>query len=306
MCVPSVAVVDCGSNSTRLLVVSGAGSTLRREMRITRLAAGVDSSGRLTREACDRTYATLSLYRGWMDELDVGRGLLVATSAVRDAVNGQDFLSRAGEIAGIHARLLSGDEEAAFSYAGATRGLADDARPTLVVDIGGGSTELAASVDGSLRGYSMQLGCVRVSERALGSGVVTPGAAAAATEMISTELDRAFNAVPAFSQLVGRVRLVGLAGTVATLAQLVSGVSVYDRAAVHHRLVKRAEVLEWRERLGALSPAQRLELPGMVAGREDVLAAGVYILEAVMDRFGARDVLSSEDDILDGVAASLV
>jgi len=304
--VTNVAVLDCGSNSTRLLIVAGDGTTLQREMRITRLSAGVDSSGNLSREALQRSYDTLSLYRSMMDAHEVKRGLLVATSAVRDATNGAEFLAHAARITGVEARILSGTQEAAYSYAGATTGLAPDPRPTLIVDIGGGSSELAVRLEGVVRGYSMQLGCVRVTERALGGGIVEPAARAAAQSMIEAELDRAFAAVPEFADLVGAVRLVGLAGTVATLAQLDARLSVYDREAVHHRRLSRADVQAWRDRLGALTPAQRLELPGMVPGREDVLVAGLYILDAVMDRFAAPELLSSEDDILDGVAASLI
>jgi exopolyphosphatase/guanosine-5'-triphosphate,3'-diphosphate pyrophosphatase len=302
----NVAVLDCGSNSTRLLIVSGEGDTLAREMRITRLSAGVDSSGNLSAEALERSYRVLELYRGMMDAHGVERGLLVATSAVRDAANGDEFLARATLITGVEARLLRGDEEAAFSYAGATRGLSPDPRPTLIVDIGGGSTELAVRIDGVVRAYSMQLGCVRVTERALGPGVVTAATATAASAMIDEQLDRAFDAVPALASLVGAVRLVGLAGTVATLAQLDAGLTHYDRNAVHHLRLSRADVRRWRGRLGELTPTQRLALPGMIAGREDVLVAGLYILDAVMGRFGAVELLTSEDDILDGVAASLI
>jgi exopolyphosphatase/guanosine-5'-triphosphate,3'-diphosphate pyrophosphatase len=134
-------------------------------MRITRLSQGVDSSGTLTSEALQRSYDVLSEYRSYMDALEVGRGLLVATSAVRDAANGQEFLSRAREITGVDARILSGDEEATFSYNGATADLTPDSRPTLIVDIGGGSTELAMVTDRTMHSYSMQLGCVRVTER---------------------------------------------------------------------------------------------------------------------------------------------
>ena len=302
----NVAVLDCGSNSTRLLIAAPDGTTVQREMRITRLSAGLDSSGNLTDEALARSYDTLSQYRVMMDAHGVTRGLLVATSAVRDATNGAQFLARAAQITGVASRILSGTEEAAFSYAGATSGLALDPRPTLIVDIGGGSTELAVRLDGEVRGYSMQLGCVRVTERTLGAGIVEAGARDAAMAMIETELDRAFDAMPEFSQLVGAVRLVGLAGTVATLAQLDAHLSVYDRDAVHHRLLSRAEVQAWRDRLGALTPVQRLALPGMVPGREDVLVAGLYILDAVMGRFAVGELLTSEDDILDGVAASLL
>lgn len=302
----SVAVLDCGSNSTRLLIAASDATTLQREMRITRLSAGVDSSGNLSPDALQRSYDVLALYRTMMDAHGVTRGLLVATSAVRDAGNGAEFLARAAQITGVDARILTGVEEAGYSYAGATRGLVPDARPTLIVDIGGGSTELAVRLGGAVRGYSMQLGCVRVTERALGAGVVVDEARSRALSMIEAELDRAFDAVPEFAELVGRVRLVGLAGTVATLAQLDARLSVYDRAAVHHRELSRANVQAWRERLGALTPAQRLALPGMVPGREDVLVAGLFILDAVMERFGADELLSSEDDILDGVAASLL
>ena len=302
----NVAVVDCGSNSTRLLIASSEGATRQREMRITRLSAGVDASGNLSRAALARSYAVLEEFRAMMDAHHVERGLLVATSAVRDATNGSDFLAHAARITRVEARLLSGEQEAAFSYAGATRGLDDDPRPTVIVDIGGGSTELAVRLDAAVHGYSMQIGCVRVTERSLGAGVVTPDAAAAASAMIEAQLDQAFDAQPVFTSLVGEVRLVGLAGTVATLAQLDAGLAVYDRDAVHHRLLSRAAVRAWRDRLGALTPAQRLVLPGMVPGREDVLVAGLFILDAVMGRFGVEELLTSEDDILDGVAASLI
>ncbi len=300
-----VAALDCGSNSTRLLIANS-DEALRREMRITRLSQGVDSSGTLTSEALQRSYDVLSEYRSYMDALEVGRGLLVATSAVRDAANGQEFLSRAREITGVDARILSGDEEATFSYNGATADLTPDSRPTLIVDIGGGSTELAMVTDRTMHSYSMQLGCVRVTERALGSGIVTPESDARARDMISAELEKAWSAEPAFREVAGNVRLVGLAGTVATLAQLDAGLSTYDRDAVHHRVITRSVVERWRDTLARETPQARLARPGMVAGREDVLTAGLYVLDAVLERFGATELLSSENDILDGIAQSLL
>jgi exopolyphosphatase/guanosine-5'-triphosphate,3'-diphosphate pyrophosphatase len=300
-----VAALDCGSNSTRLLIANS-DEALRREMRITRLSQGVDSSGTLTSEALQRSYDVLSEYRSYMDALEVGRGLLVATSAVRDAANGQEFLSRAREITGVDARILSGDEEATFSYNGATADLTPDSRPTLIVDIGGGSTELAMVTDRTMHSYSMQLGCVRVTERALGSGIVTPESDARARDMISAELEKAWSAEPAFREAAGNVRLVGLAGTVATLAQLDAGLSTYDRDAVHHRVITRSVVERWRDTLARETPQARLARPGMVAGREDVLTAGLYVLDAVLERFGVTELLSSENDILDGIAQSLL
>ena len=301
----SVAALDCGSNSTRLLVVGADGRARRREMRITRLGEGVDAAGTLAAPALARTYAVLDDYRAIMDQEGVARGLLVATSAVRDASNGREFLDEAARRSGVAARILSGREEAAYSYAGATGDLEPDERPTAIVDVGGGSTELAASIDGELVSASLQLGCVRVTERALGARPADDRAIDATRLMIGRELDRAFGAVPALARLVGRTRLVGLAGTVATLAQLDARLARYDRSTVHHRRLALATVLYWRDRLAGETPAARLTHPGMVRGREDVLPAGLFVLAAVMARLGVSEVLSSESDILDGVAASL-
>jgi exopolyphosphatase/guanosine-5'-triphosphate,3'-diphosphate pyrophosphatase len=301
-----VAALDCGSNSTRLLIANARGVTLRREMRITRLSQGVDAARTLVDEALTRTYDVLGEYRGYMEDAQVERGLLVATSAVRDARNGMQFLVEAARLTGVPAELLRGDQEASFSFEGATMGLAPDPRPTVIVDVGGGSTELAVHYGGRLHSYSMQLGCVRVSERALGRDVVTPEGAEAARDMINEELDRAFADEPAFETVRGDVRLVGLAGTVATLAQLDAALTTYDRDAVHHRVLSRATVQRWRDALGAETPARRLLHPGMVVGREDVLVAGLFVLDAVMERFGVSQLLSSENDILDGIVAFLL
>jgi exopolyphosphatase / guanosine-5'-triphosphate,3'-diphosphate pyrophosphatase len=301
----ALAAVDCGSNSTRLLIVDAKGQAVQRDMHITRLSQGVDASGALLPEAMERTFRVLSSYRSACDGAGVTKGLLVATSAVRDASNGSEFLERARELMGFDARILSGEEEATFSFAGASAGLEKDVRPTMIVDVGGGSTELAVSLDGTLRSFSMQLGCVRVTERALGRGVVTTESDAATRAMIEAELERAFAAVPAFSDVVGNVRLVGLAGTVATLAQLDVGLTTYDREAVHHRSLSRATVQHWRDLLAHELPKERLRHPGMVLGREDVLPAGLYVLDAIMGRFEVEWLLSSENDILDGITASL-
>jgi exopolyphosphatase/guanosine-5'-triphosphate,3'-diphosphate pyrophosphatase len=275
-------------------------------MYITRLSQGVDASGTLLPEAMERTFTVLRRYRAACDDAGVAKGLLVATSAVRDATNGAAFLTTARDIVGFDARILGGDEEAAYSYKGATDDLDSVAEPTLIVDIGGGSTELAVELDGSLVSYSMQLGCVRVTERALGRGPVTPESDQATRSMIERELDRAFDAEPAFLHAVANVRLVGLAGTVATLAQLDANVKDYDRDVVHHRVLSRSSVQHWRDLLSREQPHVRLEHPGLEPGREDVLPAGLYILDAVMERFGVTQLLSSENDILDGITSSLV
>lgn len=301
-----VAALDCGSNSTRLLIADNAGARLVREMNITRLSQGVDATGSLLPEAMERTFAVLRHYRDACDAAGVSRGLLVATSAVRDASNQSVFLGGARDIVGFEAKILRGDEEAALSFDGATKELGDVAVATMIVDVGGGSTELAVRVDGRLASYSMQLGCVRVTERALGRGVVSAASDAAARSMIETELDRAFAAVPVFDEVVAKVRLVGLAGTVATLAQLDAGLTIYERDAVHGRELSRAVVQHWRDLLAKETPEERLSHPGMVVGREDVLVAGLYVLDAVMERFEVDVLLSSENDILDGIANSLL
>jgi exopolyphosphatase/guanosine-5'-triphosphate,3'-diphosphate pyrophosphatase len=276
-----------------------------RKMNITRLSEGVDASGALLPAAMERTFAVLRSYRRDCDEAGVSVGLLVATSAVRDASNGATFLSIAEEICQCPAKILEGQEEAALSYDGALGDLEPIDVPTMIVDVGGGSTELAVELDGRLVSYSMQLGCVRVTERALGRGIVTPASDAATREMIDAQLDAAFAARPEFSRVVGGVRLVGLAGTVATLAQLDAGLSHYDRDVVHHRVISRGTVQHWRDVLIRETPEQRLGHPGMVVGREDVLAAGLYVLDAVMECFGVEWLISSESDILDGIVASL-
>jgi exopolyphosphatase/guanosine-5'-triphosphate,3'-diphosphate pyrophosphatase len=202
--------------------------------------------------------------------------------------------------------VLGGEEEAALSYVGATKDLVPVETPTMIVDIGGGSTELAVELEGALVSYSMQLGSVRVTERALGRGVVSATSDLAARVMIDVEIESAFSARPDFEAVVGQVRLVGLAGTVATLAQMDADLLVYDREVVHHRTLSLATVDRWRDLLASETPEVRLGHPGMVKGREDVLPAGLYILDAVMRRLDVDQLLSSENDILDGIVGSLL
>lgn len=306
MFVPDVVcALDCGSNSTRLLI-SRDGQTLAREMAITRLSAGVDHDHRLREDAIVRTLDTLRLYRLIMEDLGVQRGLLVATSAVRDAANGDDFLRRAEEVVQVDARILSGVEEASFSFTGATADLATPwSLPPLICDIGGGSTELATQVGTKIEGFSMQLGCVRITERIFANVIATPEQIQQAQEMINAEIDRAFRAVPTFEDLVHKTQLLGLAGTVATLAQLDQGLETYQRDRVHGHVIAYESVLRWRDELLVMAPTDRLQLAGMVPGREDVLPAGLMILASVMDRFECAEVRASEADILDGVVASL-
>jgi exopolyphosphatase/guanosine-5'-triphosphate,3'-diphosphate pyrophosphatase len=300
-----VAAVDCGTNSTRLLVVDERGTTLTRLMEITRLGQGVDATGQLAPEAIDRCVAVLERYRAVMDEHGVARARLVATSAVRDAANGETFLRAAGEASGITPELLDGEAEGRLSMAGALGELDPAAGPFLVVDIGGGSTELVAGSgpdDPDLAVVSLQLGCVRVTERWLRDDPPTAEELAEAEAGVGTLLDEAVARHPRFAEVR---RLVGLAGTVSTLVSLRSGLARYDRSQVHHAVLSATDVAEWYRALAAEPAAARLARPGMAPGRQDVIVGGVLVLHAVMDRLGFDECLVSESDILDGLAASL-
>ena len=300
----AVAAIDCGTNSTRLLVTDADGRPVERLMRITRLGQGVDSTGRLASEAVDRCLAVLAEFRAVMDDRGVGRGRLAATSAARDASNGDEFLRAAGEVTGLVPELLSGLEEGRLSMAGAVADLDPGEGPILVLDIGGGSTELVSGDgpdDPALAAVSLQLGCVRVSERFLRSDPPSEDELAAAGAEVARQLESAVAAHPRFAEAR---RLVGLAGTVSTLASLQLGLAEYDRDRIHHSVLSDADVRGLFRTLARDTGAARLARPGMVPGREDVIVGGAMILDAVMTRFGFTRCLVSEADILDGLVAS--
>ena len=300
----AVAAIDCGTNSTRLLVADAEGRPLEQLMRITRLGQGVDATGRLAPEAIDRCIAVLDEYREVMDRLGVTRGRLAATSAARDAANGAEFLQRAGAATGLEPELLTGIDEGRLSLTGAVADLDPADGPFLVLDIGGGSTELVAGAgpdDPELAAVSLQLGCVRVSERFLDDDQPSADQLATARREVVEQLDRAVAAHPRFRSAHC---LVGLAGTVSTLVSLHLGMVEYDRDRVHHAVLTAADVRQWYERLAADTAAERLARPGMVEGRQDVIVGGTLILDEVMERLGFAECLVSEADILDGLVAS--
>jgi len=301
-----VAAIDCGTNSTRLLVVDADGATLERLMRITRLGAGVDATGMLAPEAIDRCLSVLREFRYVMDKFDVVGGRLVATSATRDASNGGEFLVAAGEVTGIEPELLEGTEEGRLSMAGAVSDLGHKEGPFLVLDIGGGSTELVTGSgpdDPELSVVSLQVGCVRITERFLTSDPPTTGELRNAETLVNDLLDQAITEHPRF---LAAHRLVGLAGTVTTLASLHLGLEIYDRDRIHHAVLTAGDVYDWYRTLASEVAVARLDRTGMVPGREDVIAAGALILAAVMTRFGFDECLVSEADILDGMVAGLL
>ena len=301
-----VAAIDCGTNSTRLLVVDADGTALERLTRITRLGAGVDATGRLAPEAIERCLSVLKGYRQVMDKLAVVRGRLAATSAARDASNGAEFLQAAGEVTGFEPELLEGNDEGRLSMAGAVSDLDREEGPFLVLDIGGGSTELVTGTgpdDPELSVVSLQVGCVRITERFLISDPPTATELGEAEAMVNDLLEQAIADHPRF---LAAHRLVGLAGTVTTLASLNLGLEVYDRDQIHHAVLTAGDVYDWYRTLASEVTAARLDRAGMVPGREDVIAGGALILSAVMTRFGFDECLVSEADILDAMAAELL
>jgi exopolyphosphatase / guanosine-5'-triphosphate,3'-diphosphate pyrophosphatase len=304
-----VAAIDCGTNSLRLLVadVDPAAGTLAdvdRWMEIVRLGQGVDATGRLAPAALARTLRALRSYAAIVAATRASAVRMVATSATRDAANAADFVTGVRAVLGVEPEVLSGDEEALLSFTGATTELAGGAAaaPYLVADIGGGSTEFvlgdAAAVSGAV---SVDIGCVRMTERHLHGDPPTPAEVAAARADIGAALD----VVAAKIAGTDARTLVGLAGSVTTVAALALGLDAYDAGRIHHARIGAGQVGEQTARLLAQSHAERARLGVMHPGRVDVIAGGALVLEAIMARFGFSEVLASEHDILDGIAWSL-
>ncbi|MFI9262431.1 exopolyphosphatase [Streptomyces sioyaensis] len=309
-----VAAIDCGTNSIRLLVADADPETgelkdLDRRMQIVRLGQGVDRTGRLAPEALERTFAACREYAAVIKGLGAEQVRFVATSASRDAENREDFVRGVVDILGVEPEVITGDQEAEFSYTGATKeliGRTDLAQPFLVVDIGGGSTEFVLG-DGSVRAArSVDVGCVRMTERHLVhegeiSDPPTAGQISAIKADVAAALDRAEETVP----LREAATLVGLAGSVTTVAAIALGLESYDSEAIHHSRLSLAQVREITLRLLSSTHAERAAIPVMHPGRVDVIAAGALVLLSIMERMGAEEVVVSEHDILDGIAWSI-
>lgn len=308
-----VAAIDCGTNSIRLLVADLPGESagpqaplvdLTRRMEIVRLGQGVDRTGRLAPEAIERTRVALASYAADIEKLGAERVRMCATSASRDAANAADFTEMVQRTLGVAPEVVTGDEEARLSFTGAVRGLPADAKaPFLVVDIGGGSTEFvvgdrAAGVHAAI---SVDIGCVRMTERHLPGDPPTPEQVAAAQADIAAAVDRALAVVP------GReaATLVGLAGSVTTVVALAQGLREYDPERIHHARVSYEAVTQVTADLLSQTREQRLANPVMHPGRADVIGAGALVLRVIMERAGMPSVVASEHDILDGIAWSL-
>jgi exopolyphosphatase/guanosine-5'-triphosphate,3'-diphosphate pyrophosphatase len=295
-----VAAIDCGTNSTRLLVGDGT-NTVERLMRITRLGQDVDRTRRLAPEAIARTVAVLDEYRAVIDAHGVTSVRMTATSAARDATNRDEFFDAAERAVGVRPDLLTGDEEGALSFAGAVADLDVSRGPFLIADIGGGSTEFVVGRDAPVGTCSVDLGCVRVTERYLASDPPAPEELANAIGVVHDTLDEVTRDIP---EVMDAACFVGLAGTVTTMAAVEIGLATYDRDRIHHFELTRAAAEDVFRTMATEPRSRRRHNPGLEPERVDVIVGGALILVTIMRHFDFDTCLVSEADILDGLVLS--
>lgn len=305
-----LASIDLGTNSTRLLIAGCDGErteTLDRRMVITRLGEGVDRTKRLSPEAVERTMAALEAYSKEMERLSPLEARAAATSVLRDCENGEEFLDAARAIIGRRPEILSGEEEARLSYLGAVSDLAlepvEDDGGVFVFDIGGGSTELMVGgrEGDSLLVTSVDVGCVRMSERFLTTDPPSPVAIGRMESHVVAELKPVLERI-----LPARIsRAVGLAGTVTTLSAMKQGLKEYDTEKIHHSKLTVPEVEELYRRLASVPVEERKKVMGLEPGRADIIVGGASVLSVIMRLAGLDEILVSEKDILDGLVLDL-
>ncbi|MBW4719151.1 Ppx/GppA phosphatase family protein [Saccharothrix obliqua] len=312
-----VAAVDCGTNSIRLLVadvtVGEDGSRwlrdVHREMRVVRLGAGVDATGVLSAEALERTRQALADYTNIMRRKGTERVRMVATSATRDARNRDEFFDMTRAVLGVEAEVISGEEEARLSFTGAVADLGPEEGPFLVSDVGGGSTELVLGSWDGVRAdveaaRSVDIGCVRLTERCLHDDPPSPAQVAEAVAVATDVLAEAFAAVPAAKASTW----IGVAGTVTTMVALAEGLPEYDSERIHLARLSVDRIREVTERLLGMGHAERAALGPMHPGRVDVISGGAIVVRALADHLtthGITELVASEHDILDGIAFAL-
>lgn len=300
-----VAGIDCGTNSIRLLIgdLTRAGLTdVHREMRVVRLGQDVDRTGRLAPEAIERTRLALIDYADLIRQFSVERVRMVATSASRDAANADEFAAMVTKVLGVAPEVITGLAEASLSYNGAVGTLSGLPSQVLLADIGGGSTELVLGRGSSVTSaHSMDVGCVRMTERHLHSDPPRPDEVEATVTDLRAALDRAAADVP-FAEAQA---FVGVAGTVTTIVAIALDLPAYDPDAIHGARISFDQVSAVTTRLLAMTRDERAALPVMHPGRVDVIGGGALVLRTVMEYLGANEVIASEHDILDGIALSL-
>ena len=299
-----VAAIDCGTNSIRLLIADITDDNFQeitREMEIVRLGQGVDATGKFDPEAIERTLEATRKYAEIIASKGVEKIRFCATSATRDASNRDLFIDGVREILGIEPEVIPGTEEAELSFIGATKGLVQTESPYLVVDIGGGSTEFVLGTTEVTYAKSVNIGCVRMSERHLNKAPQDPLAIRRAIRDIDDAIAEAAYIVP----IKEAKTLIAVAGTATTVAAAALGLSEYDRHAIHLSRIPAAKVVEIAQMFSLMSREEIAALGYMHPGRVDVIAAGSLVLSRVMLATGATEFVASESDILDGMAWAL-
>lgn len=296
----TIAAIDCGTNTIKLLI-GDLPDVAVRESRMVRLGQGVDRTGRLADEALERAFAAIDEYAALIAAHDVTRIRFCATSATRDAANASVFSDGVHARLGVRPEVIAGDEEAALAFDGAVRNLTvPPAEPVLVIDIGGGSTELVLGSGGSPdAAHSMDVGSVRLHERHLHDDPPTAEQVAACVR----DIDAALDACPV--DPADAASVVGIAGTITSVVAGVLDLPAYDPDAIDQAVVPVEEVHAFVERLVAMTVDERLALPWMHPGRADVIDAGALVLSRVLRRSGVGTLTASEADILDGIAWSI-
>ena len=299
-----VAAIDCGTNSIRLLIADIDGNNFRevvRDMEIVRLGQGVDETGQFHPDAIARTLAAVDKFAAEIAKRGVEKIRFCATSATRDATNRHLFVDGVRERLGIELEVISGDEEAALSFAGAIKDLDPSKGPFLVVDIGGGSTEFVFGTSTVEAARSVNIGCVRMTERHFASDPATPEQIEAARSDIQAAIAQAAAVVP----ITKAKTLVAVAGTATTVAAAALDLPEYDRYAIHLSRISAQQTHDVATMFATSTREQRLALGYMHPGRVDVIAAGSLVLSEIMKATGASEFVASESDILDGMEFSL-
>ena len=299
-----VAAIDCGTNSIRLLIADIEGNSFRevtRLMEVVRLGQGVDQTGQFHPDAIARTLAAVDKYAAEIAKRGVQKIRFCATSATRDASNRELFIEGVFERLGVRPEVISGEEEASLSFMGATKDLPASDGPFLVVDIGGGSTEFVIGTDHVEAAKSVNIGCVRMTERHFVSSDPEPGEIAAATQDIDEAIAQAAKVVP----ITSAKTLIAVAGTATTVAAAALKLAEYDRYAIHLSHISAEDVHAASKMFFSLKRDERAALGYMHPGRVDVIPAGSLVLSRIMLATGAKEFVASESDILDGMAWSL-
>ena len=302
MNVRNYAAIDCGTNSTRMLIANKF-ETLDRQMKITRLGQGLDQSGELSNQAMSRVIDVLKDFRRSLDKHEVSEVRMVATSAARDASNSEDFFNKVESTLGVRPELLTGEEEGRLSFQGAIAELDPSQGPFLILDIGGGSTEFVFGSEKAENVYSSQIGCVRLTEEFFDNDPPLPEELHACLSVVGGHVDDALREIP---NIGDEVTLVGLAGTVSCIAAIEIGLEKYDREKIHHFHLSKDAVEDVFRTLATENKLERMSNPGLEEDRADVIVAGTAILVKIMRQLQLTECLVSESDIMDGILHSML